>query len=233
MEENQGNQKKPLRQSSNKIKDLYDTYVKNEGRQIPIKDSEEEENQPETAEQAESQEASAEEHSEEPKGEQEIFEELTSEINRLRKEKEELREQSIRKAAEMENLRKRSNREKQDMLEYANEKLLAKMLELLDDINSAVDAGKKSQDYDALLKGVEMISAKAEKLFADAGVKPMPDPKGEDFDVDYHEALMHMPSDLPEGKVVQAVQRGYMLKDKVLRHAKVITSAGNEQESEN
>jgi molecular chaperone GrpE len=76
-------------------------------------------------------------------------------------------------------------------------------------------------------KGLEMITNKARKMFEDAGVKQMDNIIGKPFDVNYHEALMMTNSELPEGSIVQVVQPGYMLNDKVLRYAKVITSNGN------
>jgi molecular chaperone GrpE len=71
-----------------------------------------------------------------------------------------------------------------------------------------------------------MIHQKALKVFENNGVKPMEDPSGTEFDVDFHEALMAMPSDKPQNTIVQMVQNGYMIQDKVLRHAKVVTSSG-------
>ena len=103
-------------------------------------------------------------------------------------------------------------------------------MEILDDIGAAVSSGKSSKDFDSLLSGVEMIYKKAIKIFEEAGVKPMDDPAGKEFDVDFHEALMSAPSEeTPEGSVLQTIQKGYMYRDKVLRHAKVIASAGSQK----
>ncbi len=151
---------------------------------------------------------------------------LEARLEELEKEKSEIKERLILKAAELENFRKRTMKEKQDMLEYANQNLLYKMLPLLDDLSNALQSAEYKSDYESLLQGVEMINQKAKKLFEEAGVTEMENPEGKEFDVDYHEAMMTAPSELPEGYVVQQVQKGFMIGDKVLRHAKVITSSG-------
>lgn len=153
-------------------------------------------------------------------------EELVSRIETLENEKAELKEMLLHKAAELENFRKRSLREKQDLIDYANERLLFQMLAILDDLGNALNVASRNADYDSLIKGVELIYQKAKKLFEDAGVQEMEEPAGKPFDVNYHEAMMMMNSDLPEAYVVQEVQKGYLIRDKVLRHSKVITSSG-------
>lgn len=226
MEEKSGN--KPLRTSSNTAKDIQDTYLKNEGKRpgknIDFDNSEEKDMEEKIEETMESNDEIVNETVPE---ENDAAEELVKQLNALENEKAELKDQLVRRAAEFENLRKRSIKEKQDLLEFGNEKLLFKMLELLDDINNAVLAGEKTTDFESLLTGLQMIKNKADKLFNDSGVKQMEDPTGEEFNVDFHEAMMHVPNeDVPEGHIVQVIQHGYMLGEKVLRHAKVITSAG-------
>ena len=226
-------QAKPLRKSSNKIKDLMDTYLKNDGaKNIPITDSESEKNT-NVNEQTQNDEINMRHEDMDSNDYEKMIEDykdavetLNNQLEEITKEKDELKEQLVRKAAELENIRRRSLKEKQEMIDYANERLLSKMIELLDDINNAYNATLTSNDYDALLKGVEMIRNKTIKLFEDAGVKPIESFVGKEFNVDYHEAMMRMPSELPENYVVQEIQSGYMLNDKVLRHTKVITSGG-------
>ena len=219
---------KPLR--FKKEDDIMKTYKKNEEKVIPISDNEEVENLANDNPQEQTQQSNEKYEDMEAiksflSGMPDLFGD-SKEVENLTKERDELKEQLVRKAAELENQRKRHLREKQEMLDYANQKLLFKMLELLDDINAAVDSGNNSNDYDALLKGLTMIRQKAHKLFEEAGVKAMPDATGEEFDVNFHEAMMTVPSDLPEGCVVQTFQQGYLLNDKVLRHARVMTSSG-------
>jgi molecular chaperone GrpE len=155
--------------------------------------------------------------------------ELNGKILALEKEKEELKEQVMRKTAEIDNMRRRSLREKNDLIEYANEGIFQKLIPLIDDFTKAIESGQKSEDYNSLLQGIELIYQKTMKTFSDAGVKKMVINTGDKFDVDFHEALLQMPSkEINEGGILQVAQDGYMLYDKVLRHAKVITSAGSQ-----
>ncbi|MCS6808190.1 MAG: nucleotide exchange factor GrpE [Bacteroidota bacterium] len=146
-------------------------------------------------------------------------------IEQLRRERDEFREISLRKIAELENFRRRTEQERQELILHANTKLLQKLLPVLDDMQRAVESGKNSNDYKALLEGVELVFNKALQIFKEAGVEPIP-ALGQQFDINLHEALMQMPSEAPEGQIIQEAQRGYMLGSKVLRHAKVIISAG-------
>ena len=99
---------------------------------------------------------------------------------------------------------------------------------MVDDLHTALEVAKKSTDPAGFLKGIEMIYIKAIKIFEDAGVFPIETGPGEPFNVEMHEALAHMPSnDAPEGHILQEIQRGYTLREKVIRHTKVVTSAGN------
>lgn len=167
---------------------------------------------------------------------QEIIEKLEKEVEDLRsqldtakREREEYREISVRKVAELENFRRRSEQEKQEISAYSGAKLLGKIISVLDDLKRAVDAAHKSSDYQSLLSGVQLVLTNTEKSFMDAGLKVIKT-VGENFDVNLHEALMHIPNELPEGKIVQEVQSGYLYQERVVRHAKVITSAGLPQQ---
>jgi|GEM_PF-4296129 len=147
------------------------------------------------------------------------------ELEKLRTERDEFREISLRKVAELENFRRRTEQERQELIVHANTKLLQKLLPVLDDLQRAVESGKSSTDYKALLDGVELVFNKTLQTFQDAGVEPMPT-VGEQFNTSLHEALMQMPSEAPEGQILQEAQRGFMLGNKVLRYARVIVSAG-------
>lgn len=150
------------------------------------------------------------------------------ELEKLRTERDEFREISLRKVAELENFRRRTEQERQELIVHANTKLLQKLLPVLDDLQRAVESGRNSTDYKALLDGVELVFNKTLQTFQDAGVVPMPT-VGEQFDTNLHEALMQMPSEAPEGQILQEAQRGFMLGNKVLRYARVIVSAGMPQ----
>ncbi|MFN4985197.1 MAG: nucleotide exchange factor GrpE [Ignavibacteria bacterium] len=158
---------------------------------------------------------------------QESEETAHAESHDLSSEAAEWKELAIRRLAEVENIRRRTNLEKQELLLNAAQHTITKMLPILDDLHAAIEASRTTKDADALVQGIGMIYAKTVKIFEESGVHVIEAEPGELFDVDKHEALMHTPSDHPEGSVIQSVQRGYVLHDKVLRHAKVITSAGN------
>ena len=151
----------------------------------------------------------------------------TNDISKLEKEVERFKELAARKTAELDNMMKRTLKEKNDLIEFGNAGLFNRLLPLMDDFSKAIATAKDSKDYDSLLKGFEMIFQKAQKTFEEAGVKKMEINPGDEFDVEYHEALMQIPDEnIEEGKIAQVAQDGYMLKDRVLRHAKVVTSSG-------
>ena len=217
--------KKPLRGSSDKLKDLYNTYVKNDEREIDIKTEEDkmtEENEVLNEEETELESEQETESNEES-------DELEFKVDELENQVSNLKDQLLRKTAEMENLRRRTQKEKDELVKYANEKLILNLLDLPDDLSNALDAAKNdSSSKESVIEGVELIYNKAFRLFENAGVKRMDDLVGNEFDVDYHEALMQQPSDdVPEGHIIAVVQPGYLLGDKVIRHAKVVTSSGN------
>ena len=230
MDDSASSAKKPLRTSSNKVRDLYNTYMKNQ----PESRRGEDMNDAETEQMATEEEIQIQDETIEVKSQAEPVEsQAETEPDKLSeaiKERDELKDQLKRLAAELENFRRRSLKEKRELIDYANERLLFDMLPLLDDFSAAIEAGKQNTDYEALLKGFDLIFQKANKLFENAGVKLMENPVGKPFDVNFHEAMMHIPSEVPEDYVVQVVQPGYMMNEKVLRHAKVITSAGEPKE---
>lgn len=150
----------------------------------------------------------------------------TDALERLQAELDEWKDLALRRAAEIENIRRRTNAERDNLIRYASEHLLVKLLPIIDDLHNAVEAAQKSSDLPALKEGMMMIYNKTLKVLAEIGVNTIEGNQGTAFDVDLHEALTHVPSSVPEGHIVQQVQRGYQLHDKVLRHAKVVTSAG-------
>ena len=137
----------------------------------------------------------------------------------------ELKDQYLRKSAEFENYKKRTEAEKSEYFAYASEKLIAELLPVLDDFERALKSFNEKHDADSLKKGVELIRDRLRKVLEKRGLKEM-DTKGKDFDVHLHEALMQQPTDEAEpNKILDTVEKGYHLKDKVLRHAKVVVSA--------
>mgnify|MGYP002853201883 CR=1 FL=1 len=125
--------------------------------------------------------------------------------------------------ADFDNYRKRTLREKQDMLKTATERAMGELLPVVDDVERALQMMQTATDVDALREGVSLIYDKFVKYLASQGVKPI-ESTGEDFDPDFHEAITMFPAtdESRRGKVIDTTTRGYMIHDKVLRHAKVV-----------
>jgi molecular chaperone GrpE len=131
----------------------------------------------------------------------------------------------LRMQADFENTRKRLEKEKQEFIKFANEGIILELLNILDDLERTLAlAQEKHQDLQAFLKGVEMILAHLYDLLKKYGLKPI-EAKGKPFDPHYHEALLQVEAnDVPEHTVLEELQKGYMLNDKVIRTAKVKVS---------
>jgi len=131
-------------------------------------------------------------------------------------------DQFLRKAAEFENFRKRMNQEKANAIEYANQTLLLDIIPIIDDFERAIQAGETSTDYTGFLEGVKMIEKRfTAQLEAKWGLKRF-NSAGEPFDPNKHEALMMEKSpDADEAVVLEEFVKGYMLKERVIRAAKV------------
>lgn len=141
-------------------------------------------------------------------------------LEKAQKEVEELKKQLLYKTAEFENYRKRTLKEKAELILNGGEKTIAAILPVLDDFERAI--ADKSEDPMAIKEGVQMIFNKFTKTLEGLGVKKI-ETADKDFDVDYHEAIAMVPGmgDDKKGKVIDCVQTGYTLNDKVIRHAKV------------
>lgn len=131
-----------------------------------------------------------------------------------------LKEQMLYKQAEFENYRKRTIKEKAELILNGGEKTITAILPVLDDFERAL--ADKTDDPKAIKEGMELIFHKFVKTLEGLGVKKI-DTDDKDFDVDFHEAIAMVPGmgDDKKGKVIDCVQTGYMLNDKVIRHAKV------------
>lgn len=124
--------------------------------------------------------------------------------------------------ADFDNYRKRVTREKADLIKNAAEKVLLGLLPIVDDFERGLAATAGADDADAIRQGMEMIYNKLVKYLEQNGVKAM-ESTGADFDADFHEAIATIPAPAEDlkGKVLDTTQKGYMINDKVLRHAKV------------
>ena len=165
---------------------------------------------------------------EENKKEEKIITLKESEYSQLKEASDKAREywdRILRMQADLDNTRKRLEREKQDFIKFANEGIILELLNILDDLERAVGlAESKHQDLPAFLKGVEMILAHLYEMLKEYGVRPI-ETQGKIFDPHYHEAMMQAEDkDLPEHTIVEELQKGYLLNDRVIRTAKVKVS---------
>jgi len=135
----------------------------------------------------------------------------------------------LRSQADFENTRKRLERDKQDFVKFANEGIILELLNILDDLERTVEAAQsKHQDLPTFLKGTEMIMAHLYEMLKEYGVKPI-EAEGKIFNPHLHEALMQVENkDLPEHTIVEELQKGYLLNDRVIRTTKVKVSKKQE-----
>lgn len=149
----------------------------------------------------------------------ELYEKLAAadETNR------EMQDKYLRLSAEFDNYRKRTLKEKMDLTKQANGDLLKDILSVIDDFERGMQNVDKSEDIDALRAGIHLIYNKFIEFIRQNGVKEI-ESKDLDFDIDFHEALTKIPAPTEElkGKVVEVIEKGYMLNDKVLRYSKVV-----------
>ncbi len=139
-----------------------------------------------------------------------------------RHEIEELKDKYLRSVAEFDNYRKRTLKEKAELILNGGEKAVQAILPVIDDMERAMENGEKTEDPAVLREGMELIYHKFMKALESLGVKKI-DTKDADFNTDIHEAVAMVPGmgDDKKGKVIDCLQTGYQLNDKVIRHAKV------------
>jgi len=141
-------------------------------------------------------------------------------LEALRREKDALQDRLLRTAAEFDNFRKRMDRERAELAAYASSEALREMLPIVDNLERALQAPSGGES-DALRRGVELIHKQMLDLLRKRGVTPI-EALGADFDPNFHQAVIHESSpDHREGEVMQELQRGYMLGDRLLRPAMV------------
>jgi molecular chaperone GrpE len=151
-----------------------------------------------------------------------------SEYLRLKEEADkskELQDKVLRLQADFENTRKRLEKDRQDFIKFANEGIILELLNILDDLERTVElAQSKHEDLQVFLKGVEMILAHLYDMLKEYGVRPI-EAEGELFDPHFHEALMQVEDNTkPEHTIIEELQKGYMLNDRVIRTSKVKVS---------
>jgi len=134
-----------------------------------------------------------------------------------------LKDKYLRLAAEFENYKRRTTKERMDLYKTANQELMTALLPVLDDFDRARNATRDTEDANAVRESIEIIHGKLNKTLQQKGLTAM-EVKGGDFDAELHEAITQIPapSEDLKGKIVDEVEKGYYLGDKVIRHAKVV-----------
>ena len=149
--------------------------------------------------------------------------ELETEIEQLKAEKAELNDRFLRLFSEFDNYKKRVSKEKLDLIATASEKVIVSLLPIIDDFERAIAANEKVEDINAIKEGFNLIYNKLVQMMKRFDVEEI-QAKGEEFNTDFHEAVTHVPAQKEEdkGKVIDVTEKGYKLKDKVIRFAKVV-----------
>jgi len=163
------------------------------------------------------------EETNEPQEQQEQTEEETQTVEEnLAQQLEELKDKYLRTVAEFENFKRRTLKEKTELILNGGEKAITAILPIIDDMERAIENAHKQECVDAVEEGWELIYKKLLSTLEGMGVKKI-EVDGKDFDVDFHEAVAMVPGmgDDKKGKIIDCVQTGYTLNDKVIRHAKV------------
>ena len=134
----------------------------------------------------------------------------------------ELQDRYLRQAAEFDNYRKRTMKEKAELIKSAAEKLMVAELPVIDDMDRALENMEKGSDAEACIEGFKLIVQKFKNILTQQGLEKI-ETEGQDFDTDFHEAIALIPAPTEElkGKILDCVQQGYKLGDKVIRHSKV------------
>jgi molecular chaperone GrpE len=156
----------------------------------------------------------------------EVEEPEISETDKLKQEVAQLNDKYLRLFAEFDNYKRRTSQERRDLLQTAGKDVIISLLGVLDDFERADKAMEKATDVKQVKEGIDLVHHKLRSLLVQKGLVPM-EAKGKTFDADIHEAITSIPApsnDL-KGKVVDEVEKGYLLNDKVIRFAKVIVGA--------
>ena len=147
---------------------------------------------------------------------------LKEDIKKLKKEIEDLNNKNIRLLAEFDNFKKRNLEERRKILQYDGESLIVGVLPVLDDLDRTLSI-KELKKLKNIYSGIKMIKDKINKVLDEKGIKSYVS-VGEEFDTNFHEALMMKKSKKKSGLILEEFEKGYLYHDKVIRHAKVIVS---------
>jgi molecular chaperone GrpE len=151
-------------------------------------------------------------------------ENLEDKVKLIEQEINQYKELALRKAAEFENYKRRTENDQLNLLKYAAESIIIKLLPTIDDLERSLEHMSEENDVQKIKEGIQLIYNKFVKTLEDQGVKKM-ESIGKPFSVEFHEALMQRADDsVPPHTVIDELETGYMYKDRVIRHAKVIVS---------
>ena len=152
-------------------------------------------------------------------------EKLKKELEELDVKYKELNDRFLRLYSEFDNYKKRTNKEKLELLSTASEKVILGLLPVIDDFERAIAANEKSEEINAIKEGFVLIYNKLQQLLKRFDVEEI-NAKGEEFNTDFHEAVTHFPAQKEEdkGKVMDVTEKGYKIKDKVIRYSKVVVA---------
>jgi len=154
-----------------------------------------------------------------------IEEKLTEELRKQQEEARKNYDQYLRALAEVENIKKRSIREREEYLKYANVSMIKKLLPIIDDLHRAIGVARISRDFEVMSKGVEMTARSLDELLKGEGVEAI-ESLGKPFDPQFHQALTVEASDQhPENTVIEQLQKGYIMHDRVIRPSLVKVSS--------
>ena len=136
----------------------------------------------------------------------------------------EVNDKYLRLYSEFENYRKRTAKEKLELIGTASEGIMKDLLPIIDDFERAINSNEDSEDLTSIKEGVKLVSQKFKSILTQKGLKDIEVEQGSEFDVDFHEAITKIPapSEDLKGKIVDVVEKGYMLQEKVIRFPKVV-----------
>lgn len=162
-------------------------------------------------------------HDAEADGREDVAE-LSAQLAASKADAADLKDKWLRLNAEFDNFRKRTAKERLELIQFAGENVLKNMLPVLDDMERAMANNTRTDDIAVVREGFSLIQSKMLHILGSQGVKPMADVKGQPFDTDRHEAITKAPAPSADlkGKVIEVVENGYTLHDKVIRFAKVV-----------
>ncbi len=168
-------------------------------------------------------EGEAQNEAKEPEKELTPEEKLQAEVEKLQAEQEEMKDKYLRLSAEFDNYRKRTMKEKAELILNGGEKAFKAILPVIDDMERALTTMQKATDVDAVKEGVALIYNKFVQILGQNGVKAI-ETREKELDTDFHDAIaiIDAPTEELKGKILDCVETGYMLNDKVIRHAKVV-----------